>query len=521
MKIVNVEQMREMERRSEEAGVSVDTLMEKAGLAVAQRARHVLGHLAGVPVLVLIGPGNNGSDGLVTARHLLAWGARVTAYICLPRQTHDPKLSLAQSTGVVIVDASRDGQLARLKETLASAHMVIDAVLGTGRARPIEGILKDAFSLLKEAKASNPGMVLLALDIPSGLSADSGEADPLCLYADVTVTLGYPKVGLFTFPGAEKVGRLEIEDIGIPSGLDEDIPLELITPGWARSVLPQRTLDAHKGTFGRALVVAGSRNYIGAAYLACAAAARVGAGLVTLATPQSLQTAVASRLAEATYLPLEEVEYGVVTSQAAPLVQEELASCQAVLVGCGMGQAPSTTEFIHRLLLAEKDLPPAVIDADGLNNLAAVDQWWERLTTPAILTPHPGEMSRLTGQATSEIQADRIGIALKYAAEWSKIVVLKGAYTVIASPEGRARLSPFANPGLASAGTGDVLAGAIAGLLAQGLPLLDAAALGVYLHGAAGEEVRDDLGATGMVASDLLPVLPRVIKDLASGVVSH
>ena len=516
MKIVTVEQMREMERRSEGAGVSTDALMETAGLAVAHRAGHLAGHLPGVPVVVLVGPGNNGGDGLVTARHLQSWGASVTAYLVSDR-SDDPKLAAATDKGVQVWQAASDPDMAHLKESLSQSHLAIDALLGTGRSRPLEGAVKAVISCLKEARSSKPDLRLLALDLPTGLDPDTGAVDPNCPIADVTVALGYPKVGFFSFPGVEHVGKLEVVDIGVPPGLDEDLKLELMERRWARDLLPVRPPNAHKGTFGRALVVAGSVNYVGAAYLACAGAYRAGAGLVTLAAAQSLHHTVAAKLAEVTHLPLPEAEPGIPSRGAAQDIKETAADCDALLVGCGMGQASSVQAMLEELLLSGASLPPTVVDADGLNNLAAVPDWWRRLATGGVLTPHPGEMSRLTGQETAVVQEDRIGSATRAASQWNQVVVLKGAYTVVAYPGGRALVSSFATPTLATAGTGDVLSGIIVGLMAQGLPPADAAALGVYLHGAAGEALRTELGDAGAIASDLLPLIPRVMRELTQG----
>ena len=514
MKVVTSDQMRQLEARSEQAGVSTDELMERAGLAVARRVRHHVGHLVGAPVVVLVGPGNNGGDGLVAARHLHAWEARVLVYLCLDRREPDPKLATVRDRGLSIVRASQDQGLSELKKALASAPIVVDSVLGTGQARPIEGALNAILLELAETRARRAEMRILALDLPTGLNSDTGAVDPVCPAADITVTLGYPKVGLFAFPGADKVGALEIVDIGVPAGLDGDVGVELMTAGWASDVLPGRPPAAHKGTFGRTLVVAGSRNYIGAAYLAAMAATRAGAGLVTVATPQSLISSLAAKAIEPTYLPLPEASPGVVSPEAASLILESLPGYDALLVGCGMGQAPATRGLLERLLYSGTPLPPTVVDADGLNILSMTRGWWKRFPAEAVVTPHPGEMSRLTGKSTGAVQGDRMGNCVESAVKWIKTTVLKGAHTVVAFPGGKAMLSPYANPGLASAGTGDVLAGTIAGLLSQGLTLGNAAALGVYLHGAAGEQVRDELGDTGMIASDLLPALPRAIKAL-------
>jgi NAD(P)H-hydrate epimerase len=301
-------------------------------------------------------------------------------------------------------------------------------------------------------------------------------------------------------------------DIGIPPHLAESVTVELMTDDWAQSILPKRPLNANKGTFGKVLVVAGSINYIGAAYLACEGAMRAGAGLVTLATAVSLQPILAAKLTETTYLPLPEVQPGVTALTAAKILHNHCEDYNVLLVGCGLGQRPPTIDFVNALIVEK--LPKLILDADALNALSKTANWWQKLPADAILTPHPGEMARLANTSVEAVQSDRLGIAQKMAKQWQKTVVLKGAYTVVAHPDGRAKTSPFANPGLASAGTGDVLSGAIAGLLAQGISSFDAAALGVYLHGKAGEAVRTRLGDAGMVASDLLPELPLVIKGL-------
>ena len=517
MKIVTAEEMRLLEERCAQEGVSTDTLMEKAGLAVAQKAREFLGDVRGVPILALVGSGNNGGDGLVAARHLSDWGAEVTVYLTLPRNEEDPKRQLLLDRGVTVCWAEDDVGLSLLTGQLDRARLVIDAILGTGRARPIEGTLAEILLLLVNVRASRPRLSLMALDMPTGLNADTGELDPLCPVADVTVTLGYPKVGLFAFPGAAQVGRLEVVDIGIPASLAEDVPQELITSDWVRDALPRRPLDSHKGTFGRVLVVVGSMSYIGAAYLACEGAARVGAGLVTLAIPRSLQPVLASKLTEATYLLLPEEE-GALSPAASDVILSEASSYQALLVGCGLGQGSDVARLLRQTLLtARYPGVPIVLDADALNIMSRVPEWWLGLKGEAVVTPHPEEMSRLTGKTTSEINAARLSTTRERAVRWGKSVVLKGAYTVVSSPQGQVRISPFANPGLASAGTGDVLAGAVAGLLAQGMSTFDAASCGVYVHGAAGEQARREMGDTGMVASDLLPRLPLVIKQVKEG----
>ncbi|MBI2980387.1 MAG: NAD(P)H-hydrate dehydratase [Chloroflexi bacterium] len=514
MKILTVEQLRRVEQSCARIGLPADLLMENAGHAVAEEVTRILGAVDKQSILVLVGPGNNGGDGLVAARHLHDWGARVNLYLLGQKPADDVNLRLARERGIACIASTEDKTLRRLDNLLASAAAVIDAIFGTGKSRPLADTFVAVLDRVSKAKDKNPDLRIIALDLPSGLDADSGAVDPACLYADNTITLGFPKPGLFNFPGVERAGKLAVVDIGIPSYLAKAAASELITADWVRSILPKRPLGANKGTFGRVLVVAGSINYIGASYLACSGAMRVGAGLVTLATPASLQPILATKLTEVTYLPLPESSPGIFSPQVARLIHRELGGYDVLLMGCGLGQSPSAVRLIKSVLLRLKSSPRLVLDADALNILAQTPRWWQRLAGDAILTPHPGEMARLAGVPVSEVQSDRVGIARKVALAWQKTIVLKGAYTVVATPQGESRISSVANPGLASAGTGDVLSGVIAGLLAQGLSLFDAAVAGVYLHGEVGEMVRDRLGDAGMIASDLLPELPLVIKQL-------
>ncbi len=519
MKIVTADQVRQIENQAVNLGVSLEMLMENAGNAVAAQVKQVLHSAVGKRVLVLVGPGNNGGDGLVAARYLHDWGAKVNICLCASRAQNDKNLKLAMQCGIPIIPAYEGRALADLRASISSADVIIDALFGIGKIRPIEGIFKEVLQNVSMVKGTKSKPVLVAVDLPSGLNSDTGEVEPSCPCADITVTFGYPKIGLFSFPGAEKVGKLVIADIGIPRDLAHDIDVELITGQWVRETLPQRHLNAHKGSFGKVLVIAGSVNYIGAAYLACMGAARVGAGLVTLATASSLQPILASKLTETTYIPLPEAKMGVIGSQAISTLQLEISNYDVLLLGCGLGQHPETVEFVKSLLdvIVSQAEQPLILDADAVNTLAQMPQWWRKLRQDAILTPHPGEMARLLGISAKEVQGSRLSIAQRSAKKWKKTVVLKGANTIVAAPNGEAKVNNAANPALASAGTGDVLAGAIAGLAAQGLSLFHAAACGVYLHSRAGDIVAEELGDAGVIATDLLPVLPRVIKALREG----
>ena len=512
MKIVTVEEMRAIEGQAAKVGLPSVVLMENAGLAVAQHTKKWLGTVLSRRFLVLAGPGNNGGDGLVVARHLQDWGASVTIYSPSPRADSDANLQLCHHREIDVLESG-----ASLDSLLALTEVVIDAFFGTGKSRPLDGAFRQALLKLKEARARNKRLKVVALDLPSGLNADTGAVDDACVAADLTITLGYPKHGLYLFPGAGMLGQLVVADIGIPSELAKHVTTEVITKDKVRAILPKRPLDANKGTFGRVLVCGGSANYIGAMYLACEAALRVGAGLVTLATPRSLQPTLASKLTEATYAPLPESEPGVVAEDAIEALRPFLANADVLLLGCGLGQSNAALAFVKSLVRETTRLPSLILDADALNLLSRTPYWWQKLNSDAILTPHPGEMSRLTGLPVEEIQSRRLTVARDAAMSWQKTIVLKGACTIVTSLDGTASINPTVNPGLASGGTGDVLAGAVAGLAAQGLTLRDAAVAGVFLHSQAAETARKKMGNAGMLASDLLPLLPVAIKNIKEG----
>ena len=512
MKIIFAEEMREIEQQCARAGLPSDVLMDNAGKAVADEVSTILRDIGKPRIIILVGPGNNGGDGLVAARHLHEAGAEVTVYVFSQRH-NDVNLDKVRYSGITCIDVQHDKEILKLESQLVVTDCVIDSLFGTGKVRPFQGAIEQALEKASSAKKYDPDLRIIAVDLPSGLDADSGAVDSSTLHADYTITLGFPKHGLFRFPGAERVGKLTVADIGIPEGMTDSIAAGRLTADWARTALPIRPPDSNKGTFGKVLVVAGSINYIGAAYLACSGAMRTGAGLVTLATPHSLQPVLAAKLTEVTYLPLSESAPGMVAMAAAEQVSQKLGEYNVLCIGCGLGQSQPAMKFISSIFL-RPSLPATVIDADALNTLAKIQGWWRDLPNDAILTPHPAEMARLCGIPVKEVQADRAGVARKAAGEWCKTIVLKGAHTVIAAPDGRCRISPVASAGLASAGTGDVLTGAIAGLLAQGLSLFDAASLAVYIHCEAATIVQSVLGDAGMIASDLLPVLPQVIKRL-------
>ncbi len=520
MKLVTVAEMMRLEA---DAGVTVPQLMENAGLAAAQEAWLALGEIAERRILVLCGPGNNGGDGLVAARHLKEWAADVIVFLLKPRPDDDANHAALVERQVPVITAGENGWEKSLADALGGAELVIDSLLGTGSARPIEGDLAIVLARLKEARERRLPPRLLAVDLPSGLDADTGGVDPLTVAADRTVALGFAKVGLHVLPGAGYAGEVEIVDIGVPAELASSVKTELITRRWAQEHLPRRPDDAHKGTFGSALIVAGSPRYTGAAYLACMGAMRTGAGLVTLACARSVHPILAARLSETTFEPLDDKEGELSAQEAHAVLRALRRGYECLLVGPGLSQSGYVQAFVRALVPPLNTEPPedsdralhaVVIDADGLNNLARIEDWPSLVNVPAVLTPHPGEMARLTGLSIAEVQADRPGTARKYAAAWGVNVLLKGAPSIVASPDGRAAISPFTNPALATAGTGDVLAGTIAGFVAQGVDPFDAACLGLYVGGLAAQRLRDEMGSAGAIAGDLLPLIPLAMRGL-------
>jgi NAD(P)H-hydrate epimerase len=317
-------------------------------------------------------------------------------------------------------------------------------------------------------------------------------------------------------PGSEHAGKTQVIDIGIPPTAGAGLAVDLLSAAWVRDRLPARPVSANKGAFGRVLAVAGSANYPGAARLSAEASYRVGAGLVTLACPDAVRSCVAPATPEITYLPLGESL--ALHPERLAAILGALANCDTLLIGPGLSQLEGVAQTVRDILTAvPANLSASVADADALNALANWDGWHEQVTSALVLTPHPGEMSRLTGRAVAEIQDDRLAVALDAAARWNQVVVLKGAHTIVAAPDGRAAISPHANALLATAGTGDVLAGAIAGLIAQSMDPFEAAACAVYLHGSAAEEAAESIGDRGLLASDLLPALPRAIRTAREG----
>ena len=508
MHIVTVAEMRELEAQAErQYGLTSHVLMENAGKSAADILAQYIRQqrsLEDLNVLFLIGPGNNGGDGLVVARYLQQWGARVSLYHWKEQQliVHGreiPERETQAALGTAILDA----------------EYIIDAVLGTGRSRPLPEDLRTLLHRVRQQRENRPSLRIVAIDLPTGLNADTGEVDPGTIPADITITLACPKQGFFFFPGRAYLGELYVGDIGLPPAMEQHLQTEMLTGPLVDTLLPQRPLNSNKGTFGKVMLLCGSLPYPGSAYLAGSAAGRIGAGLVTLAVTEQMLPIYASSLHETTFVILPDEQAGSI--ERVTTLLKHLEGYRALLIGPGLGQSPYIREVILQVLehlrgLPDDDRPQLIVDADGLNNLSALERWWSLLPAGTVITPHPGEMGRLCdGVHVSGGNIDRLELARSKAKEWQVTLVLKGACTIIVEPGGHTRLNWLANPALATAGTGDVLAGMIAGLLAQKVSPFDAASAGVYLHTAAAELVSTELGHTGLLASDLLPQIPRAI----------
>lgn len=515
MRAVTAAEMRRIEEDAIAAGATVEELMLRAGRAVANAVGKALEEqIVGRRVLVLAGPGKNGGDGLIAARILRQRGALVWVVCPIPR-ADDALLEECAAAGCSITQ----GNLADLATTLAKAELIVDALLGTGRSRAIEGATLNVLDAVRGV--ANTAKVV-AVDLPSGLDSDTGGADPATLSADMTVALGSVKIGCLTPAGAEICGQIHVAGIGLESFTPMDAGIGVLTVDEVGRLLPERRATGHKGMFGHSLIIGGSEAYRGAPALAALATARAGSGTVAIAAPDSITASLASRAPEATHIPLTSHPQTGLTGAGA--VSQLMASLQtktpdAYCIGPGLGRSVGTDSFADVLL---RELPAdtsVVLDADALNRLAEKPGWWESLSGPTVITPHPGEMARLCGTSVEEVQRNRFGIAEAKSKEWGVTVVLKGAYTVVASPDEPPSICPLALPALASGGTGDALAGIITGFLAQGLSTHDAARAGVYVHGAAAALAAQANGnmASGLLASNLIEKIPASMAVIGRG----
>ena len=519
MKIVTAKEMQELDSKTiKEFGIPGLTLMENAGNQVMSELESAFGNVRHRKVTVVCGKGNNGGDGLVVARLCLERGATVSTYLL----TSDDQMRGDAKTNLERLKNTKESfhfltekTLDRFKKDISHSDLVIDAILGTGLSSPVTGLIAKVIEAIKAIRKLRRAKII-SVDIASGLHADTGHIMGSAVSADLTVTFALPKRGHFLHPGADHTGVLKIADIGIPIHLIDqaEIPVCLIRASDLTPHLSPRKLDSHKGTFGHLLVIAGSTGKGGAAVLTSLAALRSGTGLVTLATPSTVEARLHPQPPEIMTLPLSETPEQTLSHLAIEPLLDFSQNTNIIAIGPGLSVHPDTTRLV-RDIIARSSLP-MVIDADGLNALVHHLDLLPQAHAPIVLTPHPGEMARLCGRNKNEIQEDRIGIAKEFAQKWAVTVVLKGAHTIIATPEGELFVNPTGNPGMATAGTGDVLTGMIAGLMAQNHEIGFAVRLGVYLHGLAGDLAARAVGAVGFIASDVIAQIPSAFASLSS-----
>jgi len=517
LKVFTPEEMQALDSRTiEQLGLAGSVLMENAGRAVVKVVSQDYASELKSGVVIVCGPGNNGGDGLVAARYLKDAGIKVKVYLLGVKEQlkgdAGANLQIFTALGGVVEEIS-ESFLLLLDRELKHAGVIIDALYGTGLRKAVTDLGSQVMDLINLT-----GKAVVAVDIPSGVDGATGLVWGNAVAARTTVTMGGLKAGLLLYPGAELAGKIYLAEIGIPLHYQDEscCQLELMEPEEILSSLPERSSQAHKGSCGKVLVLGGSTGYTGAPALACQAALRIGVGMVYLGIPRSLNPILEAKLTETITVPLTEEQAGVIGRKAQEDIKELLPQMQAVALGPGLGRGEPQKEFCQKLL--QDNQHPLVIDADGLYHLPELKL---KKDGSLVLTPHAGEMARLMGVKIEEVIANPLVWVRKAARKYHAVVVLKGSHSLIAEPGGFCRINPSGNPGMASAGMGDVLTGCIAGLMAQGMEPFAAACAGVYLHGFAGDLASEELGTRGLVAGDLLERLPQIPEMLQEGMKYH
>lgn len=502
-------------------GIPSLLLMENAAAAVAKEAESMLAGYrdgditaaAGGIITIVAGRGNNGGDAFAAARLLHSKGFDVRAFLAGEKAgiagDAMTNMEILDRIGVKIIEIKDSEDISFLNINMGESQLIIDGVFGTGLSRDVEGI---AASVIKSMNLS--GRPILSIDIPSGIDGANGSIRGVCIKADATVTFCMPKIGLVVNPGCEYAGRLKVADIGIPRCVigAQDIKTGIIEAGEVAGIIPQRKQDSNKGSYGRAFIISGSAGMTGSGRLACTAALRTGAGLVYAGVPESLSGIYSSAMTEPVIIPLPDSGKGYLSEDSAAKITERMGGMDVVAIGPGLSSAEGVKQLVEKVIT--ECTAPMVMDADALNVISGNTEILKRLKNGAVITPHPGEMARLTGLSVSDVQKDRIGTAGRFASEYGVVTVLKGSRTVVALPDGRIFINPTGNPGMATAGTGDVLTGVITGLIAQGVSAGEAAVAGVYIHGLAGDLAADSMGMHGILAGDVARHLPYAIKEL-------
>lgn len=512
MYLLTAEEMRRLDHIAiNELGIPGIILMENAGLQVVQEIFDLLGNPKGKTVAIFAGKGNNGGDGFVVARHLINAGAEVKVFLFAePEEVSGDarvNLDILQAMGNKVYPITKPNSLNIVKLAMMYTDLVVDAIFGTGFKGTVSSHVGNVIELVNTS-----GRPIVSVDIPSGLEADTGMVNGPCIKANSTITFAQNKLGLIIGQGPQFVGKLTVADISIPMDLTDSLNIKkfLTTHEVVRGFIPARQSDSHKGTYGRLLVIGGSRGLSGAAAMASMAGLRAGAGLVTLAVPKSLHDLMEIKLTEVMTKPLPETDEVSISIEALEAIKQMALDVDVLAVGPGMSVNESTVNLIKEMLtVVEK---PMVLDADALNAVAGSIHLLKKCKGPLVLTPHPGEMARLLGIKTEEVQNNRIEVVREAAVNWNAVVVLKGERTITAGPEGSIYINPTGNPGMSTGGTGDVLTGVIAGFMAQGLSPLRAAVAGTYFHGLAGDLAADDKGKIALIAGDVLDYLPLAVK---------
>ena len=514
MKIATPLQMNEIDSFAiNKVGIPGIVLMENAALRLLDEILADLRSIGGKKVVILAGKGNNGGDAFAAARHLVVRGYEIEVYVTAEKEsiTGDARINydILTAMGIETLKLNSACQLGALGLSLGSADLIIDGIFGTGFKGKIEGIIADVIGLVNSS-----GKRVLSIDIPSGVNGETGKVGGGCIKADKTVTFALPKVGLVVHPGCDHTGELVIADIGIPPKAIEsqNISMNIIEQACIRGVLGKRTANSNKGSYGKIFVVSGSPGMTGAGCLTAKAALRSGAGLAYIGVPAALSHVYDTAVIEAITVPFEDNGTGRFSKGCIPEIIARMEKMTALAVGPGMGVSDAVVEIVSNIISKAK--MPVVLDADGLNALSADITILQKLQCKLVITPHPGEMARLSGISIEDVQNNRIEVAREFALKWKAITVLKGSRTVVACPDGSIYINTSGNAGMATAGTGDVLTGIIAGLMGQGANPEEAAIGGVFLHGHAGDLAAVDKGQHGLIAGDLVEYLPYAIKGV-------
>lgn len=534
MRWVNVEQMKELERLANESGLSYEKMMENAGTQLAKTINSRFGQAQEKTIIGLVGSGNNGGDALVALNWLAERGWTCSALLVKDRAQGDTLVEKFLIHGGRLINIKQVESTRELSNLMGEHDFILDGVIGTGFSLP----LKDEIAhFLAKIKVALQKQIVIAVDCPSGINCDSGEAAKETLPASLTVCMEAVKAGLLKVPAYQLCGEIVVVPIGLTGQLAEKKSDNFVIDScWVAGNLPKRKLDGHKKSFGTVLVVGGSANYLGAPMFSGMAAYRAGAGLVTLATPRIVQLTMAGMLPEATWYILDD-ENGVISEESAALLNEPMKTASSMVVGPGIGRDETTRRFLSRWLLQQESgktngsfgfvpvaatkakeklvYPPMVVDADALRWLSGQPNWIQNTSLKLVLTPHVGEMSALSGLSAEEIQQKREKVAAEFAKVWGQVVVLKGAFTVVAAPSGQIAIVPVANSALAKAGSGDALSGIIAALIAQGMPLFEAACAGAWIHARAGELVaKKQENEFSLLVREIVNDIPQVFAEL-------